>query len=145
LDHIFVLNSLIQTQLLKNQKLYSCFIDLSQAFDSADHNRLWKVLLGARVSSRLVSVLKFIYENAYARVNTSYGLTEKIKTMKGVLQVIVIVAPSAETLQMKLITAANFLKERGLLVNLGKTKFVIFRRKGLLKKNETFNWNSSPF
>jgi hypothetical protein len=186
LDHIFVLNSLIQTQLLKNQKLYSCFIDLSQAFDSPDHNRLWKVLLGAGVSSRLVSVLKFIYENAYARVNTSDGLTEKIKIMKGVLQGetasptifnlfldglaekleksgiaglrllshivhillyaddMVIVAPSAETLQMKLITAANFLKERGLLVNLGKTKVVIFRRKGRLKKNETFNWNRSP-
>jgi hypothetical protein len=42
----------------------------------------------------------------------------------------VIVAPSAETLQMKLITTVKFIKERGLLVNLGKTKVVIFRKKG---------------
>jgi hypothetical protein len=86
LDHIFVLNSMIQTQLLKNQKLYACFVDLSQAFDTPNHKLLWKVLLQAGVSLKFVRIFSFIYEHAFARVSTPEGLTEPINIMKGVLQ-----------------------------------------------------------
>lgn len=185
LDHIFVLNSLVQTQLLQKKKLFACFIDLSQAFDSPDHDKLWKVLLNSKVSPKWVRSMACIYELAVAKVITCEGLTDPIKIMKGVLQGesaspsifnlfleglvsalsmanvagfrlgstllhillyaddMVILAPSAETLQIKLKIAAKFLKERGLQVNLEKTKVVVFRRAGRLKQHEAFNWNDS--
>jgi len=52
----------------------------------------------------------------------------------------VIVAPSRETLQMKITLASNFLIRRGLKVNMNKTKVMIFRNKGRLSKQETFSW-----
>jgi hypothetical protein len=176
------LNSLIQTQLLKNKKLFACFVDLSQAFDSPGHNRLWKVLLSLGVSQKWVRVFAYIYEAANARVQTPEGLSDPIKIMKGVLQGesaspsifnlfleeivsrlekakvegfrlhslvvhilmyaddMVIVAPSPETLQMKLKVAANFLSERGLSVNMGKTKVVVFGRSGRRSRKNKFYW-----
>jgi hypothetical protein len=184
-DHIFVLSSLTQTQLLKKKKLFACFVDLSQAFDSPGHSRLWKVLLGLGVSPKWVRVFSYIYKMAHARVQTSEGLTEPIKIMKGVLQGesaspsifnlfleeivcrlekakvagfklhslvvhilmyaddMVILAPSPETLQMKLKVAAKFLAERGLKVNMGKTKVVVFGRSGRRSRNNNFTWNDT--
>ena len=86
LDHVFVLNSIIQTQLLKSKPLYCCFIDLSQAFDSPNHYKLWNVLLSLGVSPKWVRVFSFLYEMANARIKTKDGLTDPINIMKGVLQ-----------------------------------------------------------
>jgi len=182
IDHIFILNSLIQMQLLKDKKLYCCFVDLSQAFDSPPHHKVWEVLLATGVSLKFVRIFKFIYEHASARVKTKEGLTDVIRIMKGVLQGesaspaifnlyiegivsclaakniagiqltsslvhillyaddMVLVAPSKETLQMKIDVAANFLASRGLKVNLGKTKVVVFAAGGFRSRNEEFNW-----
>lgn len=182
LDHAFVLNSVIQMQLLKNQRLYVCFIDLSQAFDTPDHNKLWKVLLDIGISPKFVRIFSFIYKMAHARVKTSDGLTDPIKIMKGVLQGesasptifnlflegivncisrqwiagirllsitlhillyaddMAILAPSKETLQQKISIVASFLAERGLNINLDKSKVVIFKRGGKIPKNEKFSW-----
>jgi len=85
-DHIFTLMSMIQIQLLQNQELYVVFVDLSQAFDTPDHNLLWSVLLRMGVSQKFLSSLQFLYESASAVVSTAFGPTEPIKIMKGVLQ-----------------------------------------------------------
>jgi len=56
----------------------------------------------------------------------------------------VIVSPSSETLQMKIHVVSKFLKNRGLNINFGKTKVVIFRRAGPLCKSDKFSWNGVP-
>jgi hypothetical protein len=173
-------------QLLRKQKLFVCFIDLSQAFDSPPHNLLWKVLLEIGVSPKWLRVFAYLYENAEARVSTCSGLTNPIRIRKGVLQgesaspsifnlylegivgelektfeagirlinIIVhillfaddmaIVAPSMETLQLKIDIAARFLARKGLNINLTKTKVVVFRRYSPLSPSVKFNWNKSP-
>jgi len=183
LDHIFVLNSLIQTQLLKNKKLYACFVDLSQAFDTPEHNLLWNVLLSIGISPKFVRLFSYIYRLARAQVSTSDGLTDPIEIMKGVLQGEVaspsifnlfiegivedlrksnihglrlqaaivhillyaddmtIVAATRETLQLKIDVAARFLRKRGLVINLGKSKIVVFKRSGRISKFDNFTWN----
>jgi hypothetical protein len=185
LDHVFVLNSMVQIQLLKKKKLYACFVDLSQAFDSPDHNRLWTVLLKLGVSAKFVRVFSYLYAYACAKVRSADGVTGPIKIMKGVLQGesaspsifnlfledivnrlensniagiklqlvivhillyaddMVIVAPSQETLQMKISVVSRFLKERGLQINFGKTKIVVFRRAGNVCISDRFFWNGS--
>jgi len=54
-----------------------------------------------------------------------------------------IVSPSAETLQIKIQVVAKFLKSRGLNVNFGKTKVIVFRRAGPICKSDKFSWNGS--
>jgi len=86
MDHVFILNYLIQRQLLQCRKLYACFVDLSQAFDTPEHNLLWCVLIEMGVSKKVVRLLAFIYRIAKAQIITSNGLTDHINIMKGVLQ-----------------------------------------------------------
>jgi len=85
-DYIFTLMALSQIQLLKGEELHVAFVDLSQAFDSPNHNLLWTVLLKMGVSQKFLGSLMFLYENASAQVSTAAGPTEGIKILKGVLQ-----------------------------------------------------------
>ena len=39
-DHIFVLNSLIDLYLFRKKRLYACFIDYKKAFDSIQRQQL---------------------------------------------------------------------------------------------------------
>ena len=40
-DNIFILQSLIQRQLIKKEKLYICFVDFSKAFDLVNRHILF--------------------------------------------------------------------------------------------------------
>jgi len=53
----------------------------------------------------------------------------------------VIVAASSETLQQKIDIAARFLMRRGLVINLSKSKIMVFKRSGRISKFDKFNWN----
>jgi len=60
-DHVFVLNSVIQYHLQsKNNRLFALFIDLSAAFDSIDHQKLWHKLVKIGLSSKFISVIQNI-------------------------------------------------------------------------------------
>jgi len=186
LDHIFVLQALIHLKLSKGEKLYACFIDLSQAFDSPDHGKLWTVLLGYGVSTKFVRVFSYLYELAHAQIITSDGATDPIKIMRGVLKGesasptlfnlyveglverlhkesltglrlhvrilhillyaddMVLLGSSQENLQAKINCAAKFFAERGLKLNLDKTKVIVFRRGGPPGKNTWFSWRGKP-
>jgi hypothetical protein len=85
LDHVFVLSSLIQHHLNKGERLYTCFVDLKQAFDTPNHNLLWKTLQKEGASAKLINVLKSIYEQATAKIVVNGEKTEEIKIAKGVL------------------------------------------------------------
>jgi len=54
-----------------------------------------------------------------------------------------IVAATRETLQLKINVAARFLANRGLQVNLNKTKVIVFKRSGRISKYDVFTWNGS--
>ena len=43
------------------QKNYVCFIDYAKAFDSVDHNKLWKVLKKMRIPDHLTCLLRNLY------------------------------------------------------------------------------------
>ena len=42
----------------KKQKIYFCFIDYDKAFDSVDHNKLWKILQEMGVPDHLTCLLR---------------------------------------------------------------------------------------
>lgn len=86
-DNIFVLTSIIGGYLrLKGRKVYAAFIDFKRAFDSIDHQALWKKLQNIGVSNRMIHLIKKIYDNAEMRIQINNTHSANIKITKGVLQ-----------------------------------------------------------
>jgi len=56
---------------------------------------------------------------------------------------LVILAPSKESLQVKINLTAEFFKSRGLVVNYSKTQVIVFKNSGRLSKKDKFNWDST--
>jgi len=85
-DHIFLLTSTIQYNFFIKRKVYALFVDLSQAFDTVEHKRLWTKLSKLGLSSKTIRILKSIYIKASARIRTNYGMSDSFPIEKGVLQ-----------------------------------------------------------
>jgi hypothetical protein len=64
-DHVFTLNAIIQNH-LKNKKnvMFALFIDLSKAFDSVNHMKLWNKLASIGISTKFIGIIKCLYRNA---------------------------------------------------------------------------------
>jgi hypothetical protein len=62
-DCVFILHSIIQKVLSNNQSLYCAFIDYEKAFDTIVRDAMWYKLLDIGVSSKMVTMLKSIYEH----------------------------------------------------------------------------------
>jgi hypothetical protein len=76
-DHIFTLSAIIQNQVkYKKNVMYALFIDLTKAFDSINHEKLWAKLYVAGLSSHFISMIQIVYKNAKAKVRTSHGGSE---------------------------------------------------------------------
>ena len=98
-DHVYTLNAMIQKQLNKQShgkqrkgekvkygRLFACFIDLAAAFDSCNHDKLWKRLEQEGLSTAIIAKITELYSHAQTRVRMSGKLTEAMKIEKGVLQ-----------------------------------------------------------
>ena len=70
-DHIHVLNTLIET--LKNQKkkLFCAFIDFSQAFDNVWRIELWRKLLGSTVQGKFLRIIYNMYSGIKSCVSVN--------------------------------------------------------------------------
>ena len=98
-DHVFTLNAIIQKQLNKKistcgrgkikakyGKLYACFIDLAAAFDSCNHDLLWKRLDEEGLSSKIIRKIRELYSHARTRIRANGKLSRDVQILKGVLQ-----------------------------------------------------------
>ena len=55
------------------KNIYFCFIDYTKAFDSVDHNKLWKILKEMRIPDHLTCLLRNLYAGQEATVRTGHG------------------------------------------------------------------------
>ena len=62
------------------------FIDYAKAFDSVDHNKLWKILKEMGISGYLTCLLRNLYSGQEATVRTRHGTMNWFQTGKGVRQ-----------------------------------------------------------
>ena len=60
-------------ELQKN--IYFCFIDYVKAFDSVDHNKLWKILEEMGIPDHLTFLLRNLYAGQEATVRNGQGTT----------------------------------------------------------------------
>jgi len=150
--------------------LYAVFIDLSKAFDSINHAKLWKRLAEIGLSSKFINYIKLLYSNLRTKVRTRAGESSFFKFKKGVMQGeslspklftlfidklveimhksdipaisigkllvhmllyaddIVLMATNSIDLQAKIDIVRKFFAGFDLIVNLSKTKCVVFNR-----------------
>lgn len=75
--HVFILNSVLKVNIQKpKEKVYDLFVDLSSAFDSIDHQKLWTKLRKIGLSTKFINTIKQIYSNAKAKIRTNEGFGE---------------------------------------------------------------------
>ena len=58
------------------QKNIYCFIDYAKAFDSVDHNKLWKILQEMSIPDHLTCLLRNLYAGQEATVRTGHRTTD---------------------------------------------------------------------
>ena len=66
------------------KNVYSCFTDYAKAFDSVDHNRLWKILQEMGIPDHLTHLLRNLYAGQEETVRT--GITDWLQIGKRVCQ-----------------------------------------------------------
>ena len=70
------------------KNIYFCFIVYAKAFDSVDHNKLWKILKEMGIPDRLTCLLRNLYAGQEATVRTGHGATDWFQIGKGVRQAV---------------------------------------------------------
>ena len=68
------------------KNIYFGFIDYAKAFDSVDHNKLWKILKEMEIPDHLTCLLRNLYAGQEATVRTGHGTTDWFQIGKGVRQ-----------------------------------------------------------
>ena len=63
-----------------------CFIDYANAFESVDHNKLWKILQVMGMLDHLTCLLSSQYAGQEATVRTGNGTTDWFQIGKGIHQ-----------------------------------------------------------
>lgn len=86
-DHLFTLRHLITKHTGANMKpLIILQIDFSKAFDSVDHETLWRVLESYGIHGRMLDALKASYEDVRMRVKVNGRLGPEFTVGRGVKQ-----------------------------------------------------------
>ena len=75
INHIFTLFSMIQRQLLRNQKLYVAFIDFRKAFDFIAHDNLWPILSRTGIKGKMLQTIQSMCRIVKARAVSYTHLT----------------------------------------------------------------------
>ncbi|KAL9952790.1 hypothetical protein ACROYT_G040097 [Oculina patagonica] len=85
-EHIFILRQILEQSKEWNTTLYANFIDLETAFDSIHRDSLWKILRHYGIPSKLVNVIKMLYDDCKSQVICNTVLTDTFNLTTGVKQ-----------------------------------------------------------
>ena len=81
-----ILLTCIQVSREFQKNIYFCFIDYATAFDSGDHNKLWKILKEIGIPDHLTYLFRNLYAGQEATVRTGHGTTDWFQIGKGVCE-----------------------------------------------------------
>ena len=85
-DQIADIHWIIEKAREFQKNIYFCFIDYAKAFDSVNHNKMWKILQVMWIPDHLSCLLKNLYASQEATVRTGHGTTDWFQIGKGVCQ-----------------------------------------------------------
>ena len=74
-NHVFILNTILNSYLVKGKKVYACFVDFSKAYDSVWRNGLlYKLILNGLIL-KFILLMKSMYTELQAAVKLPNGVT----------------------------------------------------------------------
>ena len=86
-DNLFILNGLIEKQLLMGKKLYACFIDFSKAFDLINRTILfYKLIKKNGWKGKVIDTFRSLYRKTHFRVKRNGKLSPPLLSNIGVNQ-----------------------------------------------------------
>ena len=85
-DQIASICCIIQKAREFQKNIYFCFIDYAKAFDSVDHNKLWKILKEMGIPDHLTCHLRNLYAGQEATIRSGHGATDWFQIGKGIHQ-----------------------------------------------------------
>ena len=85
-DNIFVLNGIIQRQLLMGKSLFICYVDFSKAFDLISRHILFYKVMSFGWKGRVIDTLRHLYQNTQFRIKQNGKLSLPIRNTIGVNQ-----------------------------------------------------------
>ena len=77
---------LLEDARLNGQDIFTLMVDLKEAFDTINHQKMYQIMQDLGYPSDAVQVVKGLYENAFTQVVTPYGNTPPIQVQRGTLQ-----------------------------------------------------------
>ena len=77
---------LLEDARLTGQDIFLLLVDLKEAFDTIDHQKMYKILTDLGYPADAVHVVRGLYESAFTTVVTPHGTTAPIKVQRGTLQ-----------------------------------------------------------
>ena len=85
-DNLFILNGLIEKQLLMGKKLYACFIEFSKAFDLINRTILFYKLIKNGWKGKVIDTFRSLYHKTHFRVKRNGKLSPPLLSNIGVNQ-----------------------------------------------------------
>ena len=88
-DHIilFVLRNIVHKYInIKNDRIYTCFVDFQKAFDSVLHDALLLKLHNIGIEEKCFQTIQDMYRNSSVRTKTTNGFSMEMLVLKGVHQ-----------------------------------------------------------
>ena len=73
IDHMFVLNSILEIYLHKKKRVYCAFVDYKKAFDLIDRTSIWMKVISSNINGKLFTVIYNMYSNAKSCAKLSGG------------------------------------------------------------------------
>ena len=85
-DNIFILQGLVQRQMMIGESLFVCFIDFSKAFDLVSRHILFYKIMKGGWTGRVIDTLRSLYSKTHYRVKRGGKLSPMIPSLTGVNQ-----------------------------------------------------------
>ena len=85
-DSIFILQGLVQRQMIIGDSLFVCFIDFSKAFDLVSRHILFYKIMKGGWTGRVIDTLRSPYSKTHYRVKRDGKLSPMIPSLAGVNQ-----------------------------------------------------------
>ena len=85
-DNLFIIKSLIDIVKARKQKLFCCFIDFKQAFDTVWRKGLWFKLLESKINGKCFNIIYNLYQDIKSRITTNEGSSCFFNCIVGVWQ-----------------------------------------------------------
>ena len=85
-DNMFILNSLIQRQILNGETLMVCFVDFSKAFDLISRYSLFYKLIKYGMHGRMIDTMRILYSKTHFRVKCNGQISYPVFDVSGVNQ-----------------------------------------------------------